>query len=170
MKAPKQAKIEEQQTLMDVINDNFQVLTLSSGRKVKIGWIRPDTQDKLDTLFVNYEMFKKSLSNQDNLTVTSQNKTTRKYYAQTIAAIIINNYFGLKLFWGIKWRIIYHFWHLNGDDYNKIILEAKKKATEQQYYLGMALLMTMSSTWTMMTKKEAEAYRQELELVGKQPL
>jgi hypothetical protein len=60
--------------------------------------------------------------------------------------------------------MIYYFGKYNGEDYLKIITEAKKKATEQEYYMGMAFLMDMTTTWTTMTKKEAEEYRQELEL------
>lgn len=163
MKAPKQADIEAQKTLMDVINDKKNTITLSSGKHIRIGWIRPDTQDKIDSLFVEYEKMKKSINKDDPNEIMKGNTETRRFYAKTVAAILINNFIGLKLFWWIKWRIIYHFWELNGTDYQNIILEAKKKATEQQYFLAMALLMTMTDTWTMMTKKEAEAYRQELE-------
>jgi predicted S18 family serine protease len=60
--------------------------------------------------------------------------------------------------------MIYYFSNYNGEDYLKIITEAKKKATEQEYSLAMVLLMDMTTTWTTMTKKEAEEYRHELEL------
>lgn len=167
MKAPKQATIDAQKELMDVMTGEVKDIILSSGRKVRINWLRPDTQTKIDELFVKYESYKKTINKNDNSSIQKGNVETRKFYAQTVAAILINNYFGLKLFWWMKWRVIYHFWQLNGADYSMIITEAKKKATEQQYYLAMALLMTMTNTWTMMTKKEAEAYRQELELASR---
>lgn len=167
MRAPKQATIDAQKEFVDVMNDKVNKLVLSSGRKVRIGWMRPDTQTKIDELFVKYENIKKLINKEDIASVQKGNVETRKFYAKSIAAILINNYFGLKLFWWLKWRIIYHFWYLNGNDYTIIVTEAKKKATEQQYYLAMALLMTMTNTWTMMTKKEAEAYRQELELASR---
>ena len=162
-KAPKQSNLEAQTELENVLHDKSEEVVLSSGRKIKIGWIRPDTQDKIDELYVEYEQQKKLVKDDDPVSVARGNAHTRKFYAKTTAAFIINSYFGLKLRWWLKWRIIYHFWHVNGDDYLKIVSTAKKKATEQSYYLAMAFLMTMPEVWTMMTKKEAEAFRQELE-------
>ncbi len=56
------------------------------------------------------------------------------------AAILLNNYFGLKLFWRLKWRIIHHFWHLNGDDYLQIISEGKKKSNGTAILSGYGIL------------------------------
>lgn len=168
MKAPKQANTEVQKELIDIMNDVPMEITLTSGKKIKIGWLRPDTQDKINELLVNYELAKKKVDSNDQKSVLKGNKITRKLYSKILAAVLINNYFGLKLFWWLKWRIIYHFWYLNGNDYITIAIESKKKATEQQYSVAMAFLTTMSDMWTMMTKKEAEAYRQELDLAKKQ--
>lgn len=163
MKAPKQANTEAQKTLTDIINDRNTKVVLSSGKTVKIGWLRPDTQDKIDEVFTNYEAYKKTINKDDPESIRKGNTETRRFYAKTVGAILVNNYFGLKLRWWLKWRIIYHFWNLNGEDYQNIIIEAKKKAMEPQYLTAMAFLMTMTDTWTMMTRKEAEAFRQELE-------
>lgn len=168
MKAPKQATLDAQKELTDITSDKKETLVLSSGRKVKVGWMRPDTQDKIDELTVQYELYKKTIDKNDPLQVHKGNTETRKFYAKTTAALLINNYFGLKLRWWLKWRIMYHFWHMSGEDYLLIIGEAKKKATEQEFYLAMALLMTMPQIWTAMTEKEAEAFRQDLELARKQ--
>lgn len=168
MRAPKQADLESQKTLTSITEDKKDEIILSSGRKVKVGWIRPDTQDKIDDISVQYEVLKKQIDENDKISMQKANVETRKQYSKIIAAILINNYFGLKLFWWAKWRIIHHFWHVNGDDALLIISEAKKKATEQQYFLAMALAMTMPETWTTMTRKEAEVYRQELESARKQ--
>ncbi len=168
MKSPKQADIESQKALVDVINNNKKIITLTNGKKVKIGYLTFDTQDKIDSLFVDYELKKKSIDKDDPLQLKKARKATRKFYAQTIAAAIINNYIGLRLFWGIKWRVIYHLWNINGTDFQNIVLEAKKKVAEAQYFLGMALLTSIIDTWTMLTTKEAEAFRQELELASKQ--
>lgn len=168
MKAPKQATLDAQKELTDVTADTKKKITLSSGRKVKVGWLRPDTQDKIDELTVEYELIKKAVDKEDEKSILNGNKETRRFYAKVAAAILINNYFGLKLRWWLKWRIIHHFWKMNGDDYLLIVTEAKKKATEQEYYLAMALLMTMPQIWTAMTEKEAEVFRQDLELARKQ--
>ncbi len=168
MKSPKQADIESQKALVNVINNKKEIITLTNGKKVKIGYLTFDTQDKIDTLFVDYELKKKCIDKDNPLQLKKARKATRKFYAQTIAAALINNYLGLRLYWSIKWRVIYHLWNINGTDFQNIVLEAKKKVAEPQYFLGMALLTSIIDTWTMLTTKEAEAFRRELELASKQ--
>ena len=163
MNAPQQATHEAQKALQEVLNNTPTDITLSTGKKVRIGWLYADTQDKIDDIIVHHDSVAKKIESGE-MPVTKGNISTRQFYAKMAAAILLNNYFGLKLFWWLKWRIIHHFWHLNGDDYLQIITEGKKKATEQQYYLAMAFSMTMSDIWTTMTKKEAEAYHRELNL------
>lgn len=157
----KEATLEAKDELVDLMSNKKTSIKLSGGKTVKVGYINGHTQDVLDLLIVKYEKFKKTLSPDD---ISKGNAYTRRFYAKCTAAILINSYFGIKLFWWIKWRMIYYFSNYNGEDYLKIITEAKKKATEQEYYMGMAFLMDMTTTWTTMTKKEAEEYRQELEL------
>lgn len=157
---------EARQEQMELINGTKTELILSTGKKVKIGWTLPDTQDKIDTIIVDYESFKKSIKDkEDDKSLNKANSETRKFYSKVVAAILINNFFGIKLFWWLKWRMIHHFWGLSGQDYLSIIAECKKKAQEGEYQLAMALAMDMTTLWTTMTKKEAEEYRQELELV-----
>lgn len=159
----KEATLESKKELVSLINSEKTEIKLSSGKSVKIGYITGHTQDLIDTLIVKYEALKKSLGSTDKQ-LSIGNKETRQFYAKCAAAIIINSYFGNKLFWWLKWRFIYYFGNYNGEDYLKIITEAKKKATEQEYSLAMVFMMDMTTTWTTMTKKEAEEYRHELEL------
>lgn len=159
----KEATHNERQEVMDLINQNKTEIVLSTGKKVRVGFITHNTQDKIDTYIMQYEAFKKTLSDSPE-DMNKGNQYTRQFYAKCAAAVLLNSYFGIKLFWWIKWRLMYYFGRYNGEDYLKIISEAKKKATEQEYSLAMVLLMSMTTTWTTMTKKEAEEYRQELEL------
>lgn len=159
----KEATLEAKQELTDLLHSKKTEIVLSNGKKVKIGYIIGYTQDIIDFLIVKYEKYKKTLSESDE-DLRRGNTYTRKFYAKCVAAILLNSFFGNKLFWWIKWRWIYYFGNYSGEDYLKIITEAKKKATEQEYYMGMAFLMDMTTTWTTMTKKEAEEYRRELEL------
>lgn len=166
---PKQATTEAKEELISLINDDKDTINLSNGKKVKIGWIKPDTQDKIDTIITQYDAIKNKLSaKEDNLTekeLQACNKQTRMFYSKITSAILLNNFFLLRFFWWIKWRYMYYFSNMNAEDHLIIISEAKKKAQQQEYYLAMALAMDMTTMWTTMTKKEAEAYRQELELV-----
>ena len=170
----KEATLQDKEALTELMNNIATEVTLHNGKKVKVGFIKGITQDKIDSLIVEYETFKKSLkpiSQEDgkepvysDKDINRGNKYTRQFYAKCAAAILLNSYWGLKFFWGLKWRRMYYFGGLNGADYLSIITEAKKKAQEQEYSLAMVFLMDMTTTWTVMTKKEAEEYRQELEL------
>ena len=159
----KEARLQDKEELVNLLNAEKSEVTLHDGRKVSVGYILGDTQDKIDTLIVRYERFKKNLKETDE-DVNRGNKETRRFYAKCVSAILINNYYGLRLYWWLKWRWMYYFSGWNGTDYLQVITEAKKKATEQEYSLAMLFLMDMTTTWTAMTKKEAEEYRHELEL------
>lgn len=159
----KEATLEAKQELTDLLHQQKTEITLSNGKTVNIGYITGYTQDLIDLLIVKYEKYKKTLTESAD-DVSKGNSYTRKFYAKCAAAILLNSYFGNKLLWWLKWRCIYYFGNYNGEDYLKIITEAKKKATEQEYSLAMVFLMDMTTTWTTMTKKEAEEYRHELEL------
>lgn len=152
---------EAQKELQDILDNKRTELVLSTGRKVNISWLCADAQDKIDSVIVHHDDVAKSIERGD-VPIQNGNRYTRQFYAKIAAAILLNNYFCIKLFWWLKWRIIHHFWHLNGEDYMKIIVEGKKKAMESQYCVAMAYSMTMSDIWKMLTKKEAEAFRQEL--------
>lgn len=163
--APKQADLNAQRAQIEVTQNIKDEIILSNGEKIRIGMMMNPTQDKLNEIYVEYESCKKALEGDDLVTEKLRNDLTRRYYAKCAAAIILNNYLKIKFFFGIKWRILYYLKSLSGDDYFNIIALAKKKATEQQYLLAMALLVTMTDMWTTMTKKEAEEYRAELDLV-----
>jgi len=160
----KQATHDAQKEMQSLIDGIKTDLVLSTGRKIKIGYICADAQDKIDTIVVHHDDIAKRVEKGD-IQLQIGNKYTRQFYAKIAAAVLLNNYFGIKLLWWLKWRIIHHFWHLNGDDYLKIMVESKKKATESQYCVAMAYSMTMSDIWKMMTKKEAEAFHRELNSV-----
>lgn len=169
MKAPKQADQKTKEQLAELLGNKPTKITLDNGKVIKIGWMRPDTQDKLNDLITDYEAVKKKYELKEGKEVDEKvlnkcNRLTRRFYAKSLAAILLNNYFGLRLLWWAKWRWLYYFADINANDYLKIIIESKKKAQPQEYYMAMALLMDMTTMTTTMTKKEAEEYRQELEL------
>lgn len=160
----KEATLEAKEELVDLISSKKTEVLLSKGKKVKVGYITGHTQDVIDNLIVEYEKYKKGIDQTSEEALSRGNTYTRKFYAKCSAAILLNTYFGNKLLWWLKWRLMYYFGNYNGEDYLKIITEAKKKATEQEFSLAMVFLMDMTTTWTTMTKKEAEEYRHELEL------
>ena len=150
-----------------MINTEPTVLELHNGKTVKIGWIYPPTSDKIDDVINEHDDIAKAIE-AGSINTATANKKTRQYFAKIAAAILLNGKTRLFLFWWIKWRIIYYRWNLTGDDYLRIIVEAKKKAAEREFLAAMAYSMTMADTWTMMTKKEAEVFLRELKSANEQ--
>ena len=161
IKAPKQSDHEAQQVQQSMINNEPTILTLSNGKKGKIGWLIPVTNDKIDSIVVEHDETAK-LINEGKINKAVANKKTRQHFAKITAAILLNDQAKLFFFWWIKWRIIYYTWKVTGEDHKNIIAEAKKKSQESQYLVAMAYSMTMADIWTMMTKKEAEVFLREL--------
>lgn len=159
----KEASLETKEELTSLLNEDKTEIRLSTGKTVRIGYLKGITQDKIDDIIIKYESFKKTLGDTDKDT-NKGNKYTRRFYAQCAAAILLNSYWGIKLFWWLKWRLLYNFGGWSGSDYLTVITESKKKAQEQEYSLGMVFLMDMTTTWTTMTQKEAAEYRHELQL------
>ena len=169
IKAPKQADHEAQQVQQSMIDDRPTIVELSNGKKVKIGWLMPVTNDKIDSIVVEHDEIAKLL-NEGKIAKDKANKKTRQHFAKITAAILLNDQLKLALFWWIKWRIIYYRWKITGQDHVNIMAEAKKKSQEPQYLVAMAYSMTMADIWTMMTKKEAEVFLRELNSAkGQQP-
>ena len=167
LKAPKQANVDSRQELQNLINCEKSELVLSTGRVVNIPSIHADAQDKIDDIILHHDIIAKKVKD-GSMSEIEGNKHTRRYFAKVTAAALLDGYFKIKLFWWIKWRIIHKFWKLNGEDYLRIISEVKKKGHQQEYYLAMALAMTMSDTCTLMTTKEAEVFQRELNSVKEQ--
>ena len=161
IKAPRQADHESQQEQQSMINREPTILELSNGKKVKIRWLYQTAQDKIDDIIVEHDKTAKELE-EGKINIADANRKMRRYFAKITAAIILNEQVKLFLFWWIKWRIIYYSWNLTGDDHLRIMTEAKKKAAEQEYLVAMAFSTTIADIWTMMTKKEAEAFLREL--------
>lgn len=157
----KQADISAREELQALANNSKTKLTLSNGKVISIGSICSDAQDKIDDIILHHDIVAEKVK-KGEMTEIEGNRHTRQYFAKITATIILNGYFKLKLFYWIKWRIIHRLWNLNGNDYLQIIGEAKKKGHQQEYYLAMALAMTMNDTCTIMTRKEAEAFQREL--------
>lgn len=166
-RTPKNAPIQSREELQELIKNDESKIALSNGKIISIKPICADAQDLIDDLIVEHDKIA-GLIKEGKMTEQEGNRHTRMFYSKFTAAILLNGYFKLKLFYGLKWRIIHKFWALTGTDYLSIIGEVKKKGHQQEFYLAMALAMTMNDTCTMMTKKEAEAFQRELNSVKEQ--
>ncbi len=59
MNAPQQATHEAQKALQEVVNNIPTEIILSTGRKVRIGWLYADTQDMIDEIIVHHDSIAK---------------------------------------------------------------------------------------------------------------
>lgn len=155
----KEASQEAQQEQISLKEREATYVELSNGKKVRVGWTWQFALDKFDAIMTDYEKQKQAGK--------ADNETTRKMYAKCVSALLSRTYFGMKLFWWLRWRWNYYFGKWSGSDYLNVIVEAKKKLQEQEYYTAMEFMMAMTTTWTIMTKREAEEYHRGLELVRK---
>lgn len=110
---------------MAIQNHEAEEITLCGGKKIYIADIYPPTLDKIDDILVKYERVKQDVKD-GKRTMQYGEQQTRMYFAKLTAAAVLNDKIKLKLWWAIKWRIIYNFWKYNGEDMQKIVLTVKK--------------------------------------------
>lgn len=75
---------------------------------------------------------------------------------------VLNGYWRIKLFFGIKWRIWAYWRGYTESQMMPIIQAGKKKIPLTEHWTNMAYSVDMRTDWKKMTMKEAEQYRAEL--------
>lgn len=167
-KEVKQPKEEIQKELLDINDDRKSTVAIDGRKPVKIGWIKPYSNEKITRAMFLYAEEAKGLEEDvDALRSMSERSSTLHKIA---AYALLNNFFKINLFYWIKWRWMYYVQEWTFDQLLPIIQEAKKKVPSGEYVWGITLAATMMETTMMMTSKEAERYRQELLQVEEQLL
>lgn len=135
---------EAEKTLVDIVNNNKTEIDVR-GRKWKIGAVYNDTLDWITNI----------LQNEDN---------SAKVNAKCFAALYLNGFFALRLFWWIVWRWFYYVRQYTDEEMAPVIAEVKKKVTAKQtmYFVNIISLIDMKTTTQAMTKEEAARIRREL--------
>lgn len=111
----------------------------------KIGGIYYDTLDKITDIIEN-------------------EKEEKRITAKCAAAIYLNGYFRLRLFYWLVWRWFYYVKQLTDEEMAPAVMELKKKAESARamYYLNIISLTDVRQTMMAMTMDEAERFRREL--------
>ena len=160
MAAIKQPEMEVQEELMN-INDNISsVVDIPNRKSVKIKYVQPYTNEKITRLMFKYSKEAKGL--EDNIEALKQMSEKSSTLHKLAALAMLNNFFKINLFYGIKWRWMYYVQGWTFDQLLPIVVEAKKKVPVGEYIWAITLGVTMMETTMQMTSKEAEEYRQEL--------
>lgn len=150
-------------------NRKTEVLVPRTNKKYKIGWLRPDTTDRISRMILNNEI-------SDELAVAPEPKKMAEFMSKKIpvaakmaSIIILNSFWKNTFFHWIHWRWLYYFKQYDFDQLSAIVVAGKKKMDAGGYYVIMALSASMMDTMRTMTKKEASEYLAELSSAISQP-
>ena len=150
-------------------NRKTEVLVPRTNKKYKIGWLRPDTTDRISRMILNNEI-------SDELAVAPEPKKMAEFMSKKIpvaaklASVVILNNFWKNTFYGwLHWRWLYYVKQYDFDQLSAIVIAGKKKMDAGGYYVIMALSASMMDTMRTMTKKEASEYLAELSSAISQP-
>ena len=152
----RQPSIQDEQELLSIQNNEKEELQIPrTTKKVKIGWMKGYTLEKLSKLELN-EGIKESDS--DTNTVIEKRS---KFLAKAASLCLLNGIRILFFHW-IYWRYLYYIKGYAFDQLEPIIIHAKKKVPAAAWYISSALVSRMKITNMTMTQKEAERFRAEL--------
>lgn len=135
---------EAQKEQRDIVRNEKDVVEVR-GTKFRIGGIYNDTLDWI-TDILTYE------------------KDDKRITAKCAAAVWLNGFFRLRLFWWAVWRWMYYVKQYTDTELQPIIAECKKKADSDQlmYYLNIMSLTDVKTTAMTRTMKEAQPILPEL--------
>lgn len=152
----KDGRIEANELINDIPT---RVHIPGTNRYVLLRGMKPYTIERLTRLWVERDIDQVP---QDSAS-TLKSMCKEPYFNIKQAAILsINNVWGLKFYYPIKWRIWAFIREYKESQMLPIIQEGKKKLPLMAHWQNMAFSVDMRMDWVKMTKKEAEQYRAEL--------
>lgn len=156
----KQPGVKGRQTLQEIMDDTkTEVAIKGTKRKVRIGWIRPYTIERLTALWVERDLRQTPESTGDTL----KSMCIEPYFSIREASLFtLNNAFLIKFFHPLHWRWWAFVREYTEEQVMEIIQEGKKKIPLMSHWMNMAYSVDMRNDWIKMTEKEAEQYRAEL--------
>lgn len=140
---------EAEKALHEVVNNEKSTIEIR-GKKFKVGAIYNDTLDWITDILQN-------------------EKKANRVNAKCFAALYLNGYFSLRLFWWIVWRWFFYVKQYTDEDMAPYIAEVKKKVSTQSalYYVNTMSLTDIRTTTMAMTMEEAERFRRELSMANR---
>lgn len=141
---------EAKKALREVANNEKSAIEIR-GKKFKVGAVYNDTLDWVTDILQD----EKTKPNQVN--------------SKCFAALYLNDYFLLRLFWCIVWRWFFYVKQYTDEEMAPYIAEVKKKVSTQSalYYVNTISLIDIQTTTMAMTMEEAERFRRELSMANR---
>jgi len=134
-----QVNTEQQKALDDVLEDSIDYVDVRGKRK-GIKWLRNCTIRKVTHIMLG-EHGHESMVN-----------------CKCAAAMVLNGYWRIKLWWPILWRWYYYVLQYRDAELRELIEVGKKKVDVESYYLTTTYLTAMKDTMMAMTRKEVEHF------------
>lgn len=134
-----QVNDEQQKQLNAVIEDSVDYVTVR-GKKKGVRWLKNATIRKVTDVLLG-EHGHESMVN-----------------CKCAAAIVLNGYWGIKLWWWVLWRWYYYVKQYRDSELTELIEVGKKKVDVESYYLTTTYLTAMKDTMMAMTRTEVEHF------------
>ena len=143
MNKVKQPDEDQQREYESLVNDEATEISIPRRkRKVLVRWLKNGTINKISRIVLDKE-------------------NGHKMTSQIAAAIILNDFWKIKLLWGIYWRWLYYIKQYTDAELTPILKEGKKKVPQMQYLTATILSIGMKNTMMTMKKEEVEHFLQE---------
>jgi len=134
----------DEQLLNDAMENSVDIVGIKgTKKKYKIGWLKKGTMRKISAV---------ALKDKDDDTLS----------CKTAVLMILNNYWKIKLFYGIMWRWWFYVKEYTDDQLSDILVMSKKKVPFTPFLINTILVTEMRDTIMRMTKEEAERFHQGL--------
>ena len=130
---------EDEKLLSDIVENSTDYVTVR-GRRWGVKWIRNRARRKMTDILLN-------------------EKDEDKVVCKCAAALRLNGYFKILLFYWVLWRWYYYVRQYGEGELIPFISLCKKKVPAEEYLIAIMLLTGMKDTVMNLTRAEAERIR-----------
>lgn len=144
-KVIKEASVDDERMQMSVRHNLADVVEVR-GRRFKVRWMHPFTNDRITRLML-------------------EDGNDGKILSQCAALIVLSSFWRTKFFYWILWRWFYYVKQYTSAELFPLFEMAQKKTAQEELaaYLNATILLTaLKDTKKLMTKAEAERSLREL--------
>lgn len=136
-----------------------------TGRHVRLRGLKPYTLERLTRLWAERDAAVPESSSD-----TLKSMCREPYFSIKQAVLYtLNSFWGINLFYWLKWRVWAYFRGYTEEQMLPIITEAKKKVPLMAHWTNMVLSVDMRTDWMNLTREEAEQFQAERLSAGRRP-
>lgn len=137
MAEDKQPSLAARQAAMSIMNDKPTTVTIPGTRhKVRLGFLRDCTVDKVTNLLLEREEMEESAESGEEL---MRSVAKHPYLNLKIAVCyVLNDYWKLRLWFPLVWRWWAYVWRLNESQVASVLTEAQKKTLDLLSWYSMS--------------------------------